>query len=85
MIKFFRTLTTMPKNVFREKNPTAEHALNEIKELWKTGQLREALHKIDQIEENYPSCTKAAKYYRGEIGYELLEKSGKLPKKPSFK
>lgn len=80
MMSFFRKVAT-PKNVSQATSAmsNAEMALNEVKELWKTGQLKEALSKINMIEEQYPSCTKAAKHYRGKIGIELLEKNGDLP------
>lgn len=84
MIRFFKTLA-MPVVASSRGANQAENALNEIKQLWKTGQLSEALRKVDQVERDHPSCSKAAKYYRGEIGYELLEKSGKLPVVPGHK
>jgi hypothetical protein len=56
----------------------AEKALAEVRRLWSEGSLKEALYKIDELEQNCPSCTKVAKTYRGKIGVELLEKSGEI-------
>jgi len=80
MMNLFRKVAT-PKNISQKTSALsgAEMALNEVNELWKAGQLKEALSKINEIEEKYPSCTKAAKHYRGKIGVELLEKNGDLP------
>ena len=64
----------------KENIQEAKMALNEIEHLWRKGDLREALQKIEEVEKTYPSCSKAAKYYRGEIGVEMLEKAGELPK-----
>ena len=61
---------------------SAEKALLEVKELWKMGELKKALGKIDQIERDYPSCSKAAGFYRGKIGLELLQRDGDLPVQP---
>lgn len=83
MMNFFRKFVT-PNNILKATSAMSKSAsasaLNEVKELWKAGHLKEALSKINEIEEKYPSCTKAAKHYRGKIGVELLEKHGDLPK-----
>lgn len=85
MMKFFSTLTKSVSYAGTHARKTeAEGALSEIKILWNSGKLNEALDKLDQVEKNHPSCSKAAKIYRGKIGYELLEKSGNLPPKPSY-
>ena len=55
-------------------------ALNHVDLLYKNGQYKEALREIDLIEEKYPGCTKAAKYYRGEAAYALLKEMGHLKK-----
>jgi len=53
-------------------------ALNHVDLLCKNGKYTEALKEIELIEEKYPDCTKAAKYYRGEAAYALLKKIGHL-------
>lgn len=53
-------------------------ALDHVDLLYKNGKYAEALKEIELIEEKYPDCTKAAKYYRGEVAYALLKKIGHL-------
>jgi hypothetical protein len=53
-------------------------ALNHVDELYKKKQYIEALREITKIEEKYPGCSKAAKYYRGKVSYAYLEKTGDL-------
>lgn len=76
--RFFKTLYTSSKPL--HSSLEAEKALNDIKELWQKGQLKEALKRIDSVEQKFPSCSKAAKYYRGEIGVQLLEQNGVISK-----
>jgi len=84
MIKFFSTFArNIPSAKARARS--AEDTINEMKILWNSGKLNDALDKVDEIERDHPSYSKAAKVYRGKIGYELLVKSGNLPQKPSFK
>jgi hypothetical protein len=65
--------TQKPKNISE-----GQAALDHVDRLCKEGQYREALKEINFIEEKYPDCTKAAKYYKGEAAYALLEKMGHL-------
>jgi hypothetical protein len=81
MIKrFFKTLYTSSASKPLYRSLEAEKALNDVKKLWQKGQLKEALKEIDSIEQKFPSCSKAAKYYRGEIGVQLLEEKGVISK-----
>lgn len=57
-----------------------QKARDEVKSLCEQKKYEEALKKINGIEENFPSCIKAAKYYRGEATYELRKERGELPK-----
>jgi len=55
-----------------------KQALEHIKTLYQGGQYSEALQAIDWTESHYPTCTKAAKYYRGKVSVALLDKEGRL-------
>lgn len=56
-------------------------AINEIKELYETGQYKIAWLKIKKIEGNYPGCSKATAYYRGKVGIKLVEEDSELKSK----
>lgn len=57
-----------------------QEALNYVRTLYENKDYRDALKMLTQIEEQYPQCTKAAKYYRGRISMALLEQDGTLEK-----
>ena len=67
-------------SISKIKISEGQAALNHVSDLYKKGHYREALKEIVKIEERYPGCSKAAKYYRGEVTYALLEKTGDLKK-----
>lgn len=74
---FCRGISDLPNQ--KPKNLSeGQVALNHVDLLCKDGQYLEALKEINRIEEKYPDCTKAAKYYKGEAAYALLEKMGHL-------
>lgn len=43
-------------------------------------EVKRSFEEIDSIEQEFPSCSKAAKHYRSEIGVQLLEQNGAIPK-----
>lgn len=57
---------------------SGKQALDYIKALYQRGQYTEALQAIYWTESHYPTCTKAAKYYRGKVSVALLDKEGRL-------
>lgn len=63
-----------PEDELRE----AQRQLDTVVDLYNDGKLKEALSKISYIESNYPTCSKATKYYRGKISLELLDQNGEL-------
>ena len=73
LIKSFSTRSM--KNEYSE----GQKALDEVKSLCAERKYEEALRKISVIEDVYPGCGKAAKFYRGEATYELLKERGELP------
>lgn len=78
---YFSTVTAKGiPTMGKEKLSEGQAALNHVNDLYKKGQYEEALKEIARIEERYPGCSKATKYYRGEVAYALLEKTGDLRK-----
>jgi hypothetical protein len=62
-------------------NPdNGQEALNYVRTLYEQKSYEDALKMLTQIEEQYPQCTKAAKYYRGKVSIALLEQDGTLEK-----
>ena len=75
-----RGMSAMCKGSSKMNISEGQAALNHVSDLYKKGQYREVLKEIVKIEERYPGCSKAAKYYRGEAAYALLEQTGELKK-----
>ncbi len=75
-----REIITTVKENSKNQISAGQAALEHVNDLYKKGQLEEALKEIIKIEEKYPGCSKAAKYYRGEVSYAILEKTGNLKK-----
>jgi tetratricopeptide (TPR) repeat protein len=62
------------------KPNNGQEALNYIRTLYENKSYEGALKMLTKIEEQYPECTKAAKYYRGKVSMALLEQEGTLEK-----
>jgi hypothetical protein len=63
------------------KNPpdsAGQKALDELKEWCDQKKYKEILERLRYIEKEFPSCAKAATYYRGLAKYEILKESGNL-------
>lgn len=59
---------------------TWQEALDRVRTLYEGKDYEGALKMIAQIEEEYPQCTKATKFYRGKVSMALLEEDGTLEK-----
>lgn len=85
MLRFFGKLYR-PLQTNRSFIPTVEpskysngqEALKYVQTLYDSKHYEEALKTLTQIEELYPTCTKAAKHYRGKVSMALLEQDGTL-------
>lgn len=68
---FSRSMSTISK-LITEKTE-GQMALERVQMLYQKREFIEALKEIASIEENYPMCSKATKYYRGKVSIALLE------------
>ncbi len=87
MLRFFRSASKEPSlsllgRGFQSHSTLSagQIALDKTRLLYEQGSYKEALKEVTKIEENYPGCTKAAKYYRGKISVALLEQEGAFQK-----
>ncbi|MBX9586355.1 MAG: hypothetical protein K2X50_03770 [Gammaproteobacteria bacterium] len=61
------------------KSSSSQKALDEVKTLCENKLYKDALVRIEKVELEYPSCSKALTYYRGLARYEIAKEEGNLP------
>ena len=77
--RFFKSFIK-PKYIFSQDNLNEiTSRVAEIKKLQTSGtadDLTRALIKIDDLEIKFPPLSETARFYRGEVGYDLYKKTG---------
>lgn len=76
--RFFKKLTRAKPALNQAALTEVKLTFDEIKKLQpknsNADKLTEALNKIDRLEEKYPFCAETARYYRGKISSDLINK-----------